>query len=175
MSLSAWPRLQTQRSASRVSAQMLKPLPGGRMSGNFAKYGSQYTMDFLPLAEKMTKVIGGECSVLTSAYGSCTYRLESIQHPVSFEQRLSHLCRLLTKFRFSAQSVNETSPLLQRGQRRLYAASCLSFSPELPRLNMYCFEQMSKCLSLSRMPYGYGNIQPHLSLPHFCRRRYQTS
>ena len=154
---------------------MLKPLPGGRMSGNFAKYGSQYTMDFLPLAEKNSKVIGGECRVLTSAYGSCTYRFESIQHPVSFEQRLSHLCRLLTKFRFSAQSVNETSHLVQRGQRRLYAASRNSFSPELRLLDMYCFKQMSTCLSLSWIPDGYGNIQRHLSLPHFCRRRYQTS
>ncbi len=154
---------------------MLKPLPGGRMSGNFAKYGSQYTMDFLPLAEKNSKVIGGECRVLTSAYGSCTYRFESIQHPVSFEQWLSHLCRLLTEFRFSAQSVNETSHLVQRGQRRLYAASRNSFSPELRLLDMYCFKQMSTCLSLSWIPDGYGNIQRHLSLPHFCRRRYQTS
>jgi len=145
------------------------------MSGNFAEYGSQYTMDFLPLAEKIAKVIGRECSVLTSAYGSCTYRFESIQHPVSFEQWLSQLCRLLTEIRFPAHSVNETSHLSQMGQRRLYAATCLSFSPELPLLDMSCFEQMSTCPSRSLMPDGYGNIQRHLRLPHFCRRRYQTS
>ena len=145
------------------------------MSGNFAKYGSQYTMDFPPLAEKITKVIGRECSVLASAYGACTYRFESIQPPVSFEQWLSQLCCLLTKFRFSAHSVNETSHLFQMGQRRLHAASCLSFSPELPLVDMYCFEHLSTCLSLSLMPDGYGNIQRHLRLPHFCRRRYQNS